>query len=131
MRSTIGICKDGDPRAAARAALDLVRDDVVHAIDRWERSGGKKSILIKPNLLSTDKNLACNTSVESCLGIADFFKENITYTIFLGDGTTYESTHQASTMRALNNHGYTSHEDTWNLVDLHEGNSSRWFEIVN
>jgi uncharacterized protein (DUF362 family) len=131
MQATLAIWKNEDQRAATRKALDLIREDILKALDRWEHAGGRKQVLIKPNLLSTDTNLACNTSVETCLGIADFFNESTKYKILIGDGTTYESAHKPSTMLALENHGYSLHKGTWDLVDLHPDETGRWFTIVN
>ncbi len=131
MPSTIAIWKSDDQREAARKAMDLVREDILAALDRWEHAGGKKQVLIKPNLLSTNVNFVCNTSVETCLGIADFFDESVGYKILVGDGTTYESGHKPSTMIALENHGYKTYKGTWGLVDLHDDEPGRWFSIVN
>ncbi len=131
MPATIAIWKSDDQRAAARNAMDLVREDVLAALARWERAGGRKQVLIKPNLLSTNVNPACNTSVETCLGIADLFKELTGYKIFIGDGTTYETGHKPSTKVALENHGYTAHKGTWNLVDLHDDDPGKWFDNIN
>ncbi len=131
MLATIAIWKSDDQRAAARKAMDFVREDVLAALARWENSGGKNQVLIKPNLLSTDVNFPCNTSVEACLGVADFFKESTGYKILVGDGTTYESGHKPSTMVSLENHGYTAHKGTWSLVDLHDDEPGKWFDNVN
>nr|MDO8116933.1 DUF362 domain-containing protein [Candidatus Sigynarchaeota archaeon] len=131
MPATIAISKNDDQRAATRETIDLIRDHVLSALDRWERAGGQKRVLIKPNLLSTDINPACNTSVDACLGVADFFKESTSYKILVGDGTTYESKHKPSTKLALENHGYSAHKEVWDLVDLHDDEASKWFGIVN
>ncbi|MEX2683740.1 MAG: DUF362 domain-containing protein [Candidatus Sigynarchaeota archaeon] len=131
MPATLAISKNNDPRVAIHNTLDLIRNEIIAALDHWERAGGQKRVLIKPNLLSTDTNFACNTSVETCLGIADFFKEITSYKIMVGDGTTYESKHKPSTMLALENHGYSAHKDTWGLVDLHDDDAGKWFRIIN
>ncbi len=131
MPATLAIWKSDDQREATNKALGLVRDDVAAALDRWERAGGKNQVLIKPNLLSTNTNRACNTSVEACLGVADFFEELTSYKIFVGDGTTYETGHKPSTMVALDNHGYSAYKEKWGLVDLHADGAGRWFAIVN
>ncbi|MBN2151058.1 MAG: DUF362 domain-containing protein [Candidatus Lokiarchaeota archaeon] len=131
MTANIAISKNDDQRAAVIAALGLVRDDVLAALDRWEQAGGQKRVLIKPNLLSTNTNLMCNTTVDACLGVADFFGEATTYKVLVGDGTTYESKHKPSTMVALENHGYAAHKEAWNMVDLHDDVTGRWFGIVN
>jgi uncharacterized protein (DUF362 family) len=127
----VAIASDDDQKAAALAVLKLIRDDVTDRLTRWCVAGNKRQVLIKPNLLSTNPNPSCNTSVETCLGIAEFFKSLGDYTILVGDGTTYETNHEPSTMKSLENHGYDVYQDIWTLVDLHTDETGAWFDAVN
>src|SRR5271157_1095987 len=127
----VSITRDDDQKTAVKNALDLIRDEITDKLTRWNDAGNKPQVLIKPNLLSTNQNPACNTSVDSCLGIAEFIKVLGDYTILVGDGTTYETGHAPSTMQALENHGYAEHQDIWTLVDLHEDDTGAWFDNVN
>lgn len=127
----VSITRDEDQKTATKIALSLIQDEVLERLDRWCNAGNKRQILIKPNLLSTSPNPACNTSVETCLGITEFFKNLGDYTIFVGDGTTYEISHHPSTMQAMENHGYDAYQDTWTLVDLHADDTGAWFDVVN
>nr|MDO8110993.1 DUF362 domain-containing protein [Candidatus Sigynarchaeota archaeon] len=127
----VAIARDNDQKKAAKTALDLIKNDINLSLFHWIKSGEKKQVLIKPNLLSTEANPQCNTSVETCLAVAEIIKELGDYKIYIGDGTTYETNHKPSTMKSLQNHGYDKYKDIWTLVDLHADETWRFFDIVN
>ncbi|MHA1684602.1 MAG: DUF362 domain-containing protein [Promethearchaeota archaeon] len=129
-KSVVSIKTGEDTYNTTIETLDLLKEEITRELDR-AKEDGKKSILIKPNLLSTDENFACNTSAEHCAAIADFLSENSEFEIFLGDGTTYDRGKNPSTMRSLKNHGFDKYRDKWTLVDLHADDLGRWFPIVN
>ncbi|MHA1791319.1 MAG: DUF362 domain-containing protein [Promethearchaeota archaeon] len=130
--SRVSIWRDDSPAKAVKKSLELLQDEIIDSLNAWKKkSGNSRNVLIKPNLLSTNENYECNTSVEHCLAIAHFIKELGNFTIYIGDGTTYESNHQPSTFKALEIHGYTKYDDTWQLVDLHEDDVGSWFNIIN
>ncbi|MHA1369192.1 MAG: DUF362 domain-containing protein [Promethearchaeota archaeon] len=130
MVSKVAIWMDEDAYSSTWRALELIKDDIVGTLERWQESGNGK-VLIKPNLLSTNKNFKCNTSVETCLAIADFVKEIGDFDISVGDGTTWEKNKQPSTIRALENHGYAAYLDKWEFIELHDDDTGAWFDIVN
>lgn len=133
MPSNVAIWREDSPYEAAMNALHAIEEDVTNALESWEsgRETKEKNILIKPNLLSTNENYLCNTSVDHCLAIADFFHEMGNYKVMVGDGTTYESNKKPSTMQALENHGFNAHVEKWSLVDLHDDEPGNWFEVAN
>ncbi|MFX0101236.1 MAG: DUF362 domain-containing protein [Candidatus Hodarchaeota archaeon] len=133
MKSSVSLCSGIMPYETTMEALKLVKDVILERLEKWEKGRGKKEkkILIKPNLLSTDLNYFCNTSVDHCLAIADFFENIGNYNIFIGDGTTYESKKNPSTLKALENHGFMKYRGKWMPMELHDDKPGRWFEIVN
>lgn len=131
-KSVVAIVKDEDIYSSARRALEAISDDLATRLDAWRRKKGN-DVLLKPNLLSTQQNHGCNTSVFICKAIADFMKELGPFKIHVGEGTTYSSDGRASSMKAFDNHGYTDPDflGEWTLLDLHASDPGRWFEVVN
>jgi uncharacterized protein (DUF362 family) len=133
MNPVISIWQDETPYQTAVKALDLIADDLARALWKWrdDHPDGIVPVLIKPNLLSQDVNFPCNTDVEICVAVAQFFRNLVGCPVIVGEGTTYERTHNLSTLEAMKNHGYTEHEGLWTLLDFHADEPGTWFETVN
>ncbi|MBD3186938.1 DUF362 domain-containing protein [Candidatus Bathyarchaeota archaeon] len=130
-KNRVAITKHADTSESVRNALDLIRNPIKVALQEKFKNASRGQVLIKPNLLSTDLNHICNTTVEHCKAIADFFYDLGDYTVVVGEGTTYASDKNPSTILALERHGFKEHEDQWALIDLHEDQPGKWFDIIN
>ena len=106
----VSLVKGNDRRDIVYGALKKVEDQVVGAI-------GSKKILIKPNMVSTNKPL-CATHVDALRGILDFLKPHVKAPITIGESTAS----RAGTFDGYVNYGYLALEKEYNvkLVDLNK-----------
>ena len=106
----VGLVKGNDLRDITYKALKKIEDEVLGAI-------GEKKILIKPNFVSTGRQLAA-THVDSVRGILDFLKAHYKKQIIVGESTASRE----GTFDGFKNYGYLMLEKEYNvkLVDLNK-----------
>lgn len=104
----VSLIKGNDRREIVYKALKGIEDEVLGSI------GGKR-ILIKPNFVSTSKEL-CATHVDAVRGILDFLQPHYKKQIIVGESTASK----AGTFDGYKNYGYQALENEYNvkLVDL-------------
>ncbi len=107
----VGLVKGNDRRDIVYQALKQIEDDVLASIQ------GKKRILIKPNFVSTRREL-CATHVDAVRGILDFLTPHYKGQITIGESTAFGG----GTHEGYVNYGYTALENEYNvkLIDLNE-----------
>ncbi|MHC4891693.1 MAG: DUF362 domain-containing protein [Planctomycetota bacterium] len=107
----VGLVKGNDRRQITYQALKSVEDDVLASIE------GKKKILIKPNFVVTNRQLAA-THVDAIRAILDFLRPNFKGEIIVGESTTSKE----GTFEGFKNYGYLPLEKEYNvkLVDLNK-----------
>ena len=106
----VGLVKGNDLRNITYQALKKIEDEILGAI-------GEKRILIKPNFVSTDRQLAA-THVDSVRGILDFLKPHYKKQIIVGESTASSK----GTFDGFKNFGYMTLEKEYNvkLIDLNK-----------
>ncbi|UCD52869.1 MAG: DUF362 domain-containing protein [Phycisphaerales bacterium] len=106
----VSLIKGNDARDNVYKALKHIEDEVVASI-------GNKKILIKPNFVSTRREL-CATHVEAVRGILDFLTPHCKQQITIGESTAS----RAGTREGFASYGYLRLEKEYNvkLVDLNE-----------
>ena len=90
-----------------KKALEMIKEDIHNGIE------GKKSILLKPNLVSPYNQLSA-THIDTIKAILDFIKNFTNQQIVIGEGSAYD------TLTAFKNYKYNQLQDNYNvrLVDL-------------
>lgn len=108
----VGLIKGGERRENIYKALKLIEDQVVGGI-------GDKQILIKPNFVQTNRQLAA-THVDAVRGILDFLRPHYKKDIIIAESTASRE----GTFAGFKNYGYTAllREAKVRLVDLNLGN---------
>ncbi len=106
----VALVKGNDCRDNVYKALKHIENDVLASI-------GNKKILIKPNFVSTRREL-CATHVDAVRGILDFLTPHYKGQITIGESTASRS----GTREGYVNYGYLPLEKEYNvkLVDLNE-----------
>jgi len=106
----VGLVKGDDLRDITYHALKKIEDEILGAI-------GNKKILIKPNFVSTGRQLAA-THVDSVRGILDFLKPHYKKQIVVGESTASRE----GTFEGFKNFGYLALEKEYNvkLIDLNK-----------
>ena len=106
----VGLVKGNDLRNITYQALKKIEDEILGAI-------GEKRILIKPNFVSTDRQLAA-THVDSVRGILDFLNPHYKRQIIVGESTASGK----GTFDGFKNFGYMTLEKEYNvkLIDLNK-----------
>jgi len=104
------LVKGNDRRDIVYQALKKIEDEVITSI-------GDKKILIKPNFVSTNRELAA-THVDAVRGILDFLKPHHAKQIIVGESTAS----RGGTFQGFENYGYMPLEKEYNvkLVDLNK-----------
>ncbi len=110
--ATVSLVKGNDLRDITFEALKNIEDQIMTSLER------KKSILIKPNFVSTNVPL-CATSVDSVRGILDFLRPRWKGPIYIGESTASRK----GTYDGFINYGYIPLEKEYKveLEDLNEG----------
>jgi uncharacterized protein (DUF362 family) len=110
--SSAKVClvKGNDCRDITYQALKKIEDEVIASI-------GEKRILLKPNFVVTNRQLAA-THVDAIRGILDFLKPHHTKQITIGESTISRE----GTFSGYDNYGYLALEKEYNvkLVDLNK-----------
>jgi uncharacterized protein (DUF362 family) len=108
--ANVSLIKGNDGRDNVYKALRHIEDDVLASI-------GNKKILIKPNFVSTGREL-CATHVDAVRGILDFLKPRCQQPITIGESTAS----RAGTFEGYANYGYLPLEKEYGvkLVDLNQ-----------
>jgi uncharacterized protein (DUF362 family) len=106
----VSLIKGNDARDNIYKALKHIEDDVLGSI-------GNKKILVKPNFVSTNREL-CATHVDAVRGILDFLTPHFKQQITIGESTAS----RAGTREGYANYGYLPLEKEYNvkLIDLNE-----------
>ncbi len=106
----VGLVKGNDRREITYQALKNIGDDVLASI-------GHKRILIKPNFVTTNKQLAA-THVDAIRGILDFLTPHFKNQILIGESTAFGG----GTTSGFENYGYLPLEKEYNvkLLDLNK-----------
>jgi len=109
----VGLIKGNDCRDIVYQALKKIEDEVLTSI-------GDKKILIKPNFVSTNRQLAA-THVDAIRGILDFLKPHYKKQILVGESTPS----RGGAFEGFKNYGYMALEKEYGvkLVDL---NTQPW-----
>ena len=110
--STVGLIKGNDRTENIYKSLKLIEDQVFSAI-------GDKQILIKPNFVQTNRQLAA-THADAIRGILEFLKPHYKKEIIVGEAAAS----QEGTLVGYKNYGYDALEKQYKvkLVDLNLGN---------
>jgi len=109
----VSLVKGSDRREIVCQSLQNIEKQILPSI-------GEKKILIKPNFVSTSRQLAA-THVDAVRGILDFLRPHYKKQIIIGESTMSK----AGTFDGYKNYGYLALEKEYNvkLVDL---NSRPW-----
>jgi uncharacterized protein (DUF362 family) len=109
----VGLVKGNDCRDIVYQALKKIEDEVIASI-------GEKKILIKPNFVSTNRQLSA-THVDAIRGIMDFLKTHYKKQILVGESTPS----RGGAFEGFKNYGYLALEKEYDvkLVDL---NTQSW-----
>lgn len=107
MTSLVSLVHGNDRYNNVQRSLDLIRDEVKAAFN------GKKKILVKPNLVSTSRQLAA-THIEAVKAVLDFLFELNPSEVIIAEGSA------GDTFSAYRNFGYLALRDSYgiDLVDL-------------
>jgi uncharacterized protein (DUF362 family) len=108
--ANVSLIKGNDARENMYKALKNIEDEVLASI-------GNKKILVKPNFVTTNREL-CATHVEAVRGILDFLKPHCKQSITIGESTAS----RAGTFEGYANYGYLPLEKEYGvkLVDLNK-----------
>jgi uncharacterized protein (DUF362 family) len=108
--AVVALVKGNDCRENMYQALMKLEDDIVASI-------GNKKVLVKPNFVSTNRQL-CATHVDAIRGILDFLRPHCRQQIVVGESTAS----RAGTFDGYRNYGYLTLEKEYGikLVDLNE-----------
>jgi len=106
----VGLVKGNDRREITYQALKQIEDEVLSSI-------GNKKVLIKPNFVSTNRQLSA-THADAIRGILDFLKGHVKGPIIIGESTAS----RAGTFDGYKNYGYLPLEKEYNvkLIDLNK-----------
>ncbi len=107
--SLVSLVHGDDRYNNVRGTLDLLRDEIRESYDR------KMRVLIKPNLVSTSRQLA-STHVDAVRAVLDFFAEVNPGEVIIAEGSA------GNTLSAYRNFGYLALRDSYgvDLVDLND-----------
>ncbi|UCD73583.1 MAG: DUF362 domain-containing protein [Candidatus Bathyarchaeota archaeon] len=107
MTSIVSLVHGDDRYSNVQRSLDLICDEIKAAFN------GKRRILVKPNLVSTSRQLAA-THVESVKAVLDFLFELNPTEVIIAEGSA------GDTFSAYRNFGYLTLRDSYgiDLVDL-------------
>ncbi len=120
-RPIVAIIKGTQYKATIKA-LSLIKD----YIDVENNA----KIILKPNLLSSNKSHIINTDPRVCLAVHDFFNRELKIdkkNIVLSAGTTHGKPPDAKF--ALENNDYFKFKSDWNYHDFAEDKPGKWFKI--
>lgn len=108
--ANVSLVKGNDARENMYKALQNIEDEVLASI-------GNKKILVKPNFVTTNREL-CATHVEAVRGILDFLTPHCKQPITVGESTAS----RAGTFEGYSNYGYLPLEKEYGikLVDLNK-----------
>jgi len=108
--ANVSLIKGNDGRDNVYKALKHIEDDVLASI-------GNKKILIKPNFVTTNRQL-CATHVDAVRGILDFLRPHCKQPITIGESTAS----RAGTFDGYANYGYLPLEKEYGvkLIDLNK-----------
>jgi uncharacterized protein (DUF362 family) len=108
MAAPVSIVKGNDRREIVYQSLKHLEDEILASI-------GPKRILIKPNFVSTNREL-CATHVDAVRGILDFLQPHHKLQIMIGESTAS----RAGTFDGFKNYGYQALEKEYKvkLLDL-------------
>jgi len=106
----VSLVKGNDRRQITYQALKNIEDEILASI-------GSKKILIKPNFVTTKRQLAA-THADAVRGILDFLRPHYKKQIIVGESTAARE----GTFDGFNNYGYLPLEKEYNvkLVDLNK-----------
>jgi len=109
--SKVSLVKGNDRREIVFRALKNIEDEVLASI------GAKKKILVKPNFVSTTRELAA-TPADAIRGILDFLKPHFQGEIWVGESAAG----RGGTFEGFQNFGYMALEKEYGikLVDLNQ-----------
>jgi uncharacterized protein (DUF362 family) len=109
--SSVALIKGNDRQENIYKSLKLIEDQVFSAI-------GNKRILIKPNFVQTNKQLAA-TEADAIRGILEFLRPHYKKEILIGESAP----NKEGTLAAYKNYGYTALEKEYRvkLIDLNLG----------
>jgi uncharacterized protein (DUF362 family) len=112
-RSTVSLVRSTGHYGGVKAALDLIAPEIVQSLK------GKGKILIKPNFVSTSKQLAA-THVDAVRAVLDFITNHYSGKVIVAEGPS-----ASSLQRGLRNFDYLKLEGEYGVdfVDLNEDNS--------
>lgn len=107
----VGLVQGNDRREIVFQALKNIEEDILGSI-------GNKQILIKPNFVSTTRELSA-TNVDAVRAILDFLTPHFKNQIIIGESTASKG----ATFEGFTNYNYLPLEKEYNvkLVDLNEG----------
>ncbi|HDS07644.1 MAG TPA: DUF362 domain-containing protein [Bacteroides sp.] len=107
----VSLVKGESRREIVYQSLLNIKDDIVRAI-------GKKSVLIKPNMVLADRR-GCETPPDAVRGVLDFLQEHTKAKIIVGEST---ADRKMTTMECFEGYGYFSVRDEYRveLVDLNK-----------
>ena len=108
--ATVSLVKGNERREIVYQSLKRIEDQIIPAI-------GNKKILVKPNFVSTKKQLAA-THVDAIKAILDFLKPHAKNEIIVGESTAQ----RVSTFEGYKNYGYMGLEKEYGvkLIDLNK-----------
>ena len=108
-QARVSLVKGNERRQITFQALKNIEDEILASIE------GKKKILIKPNFVTTSRQLAA-THVDAIRGILDFLKPHYKGEIIIGESTASKE----GTFDGYKNYGYLPLEKEYKtkLVDL-------------
>lgn len=109
----VSLIKGNDRREIVYQALKSIENEILGSI-------GNKQILIKPNFVSTSKEL-CATHVDAIRAILDFLQPHHKKQILVGESTASK----AGTFDGFKNYGYLALENEYN-VKLADLNHKPW-----
>jgi len=109
--ATVSLVKGDDRREIIYQSMMNIKDEIVEAI-------GKKSVLIKPNMVVAD-NPTCETDPDAVRGVPDFLRKHTKAEVIVGESTADRDT---PTMECFEQYGYFPLRDEYDvkLVDLNK-----------
>lgn len=115
MTSSVSLIHGNDRYRNIRNSLDLLRDEIRKSFD------GSRRVLIKPNLVSTSKQLA-STHIDAVRAVLDFLIELNPTEVVIAEGSA------GDTFSAYRNFGYLTLRDSYG-VDLIDLNKDDYVEV--